>query len=97
MTVLTRRAFYRPATPVECASVHKTMHCFRLHIDFAKGTTRPHTPFVRVIAAISFVLASETSLQNAVAHCDARSSHDCNYLRHERMRQYEIIIITGRR
>jgi len=61
MTVLTRRAFYRPATPVECASMHKTMHCFRLHVDFTKGTTKPHRPFVRVIAAISFVLA-ETSL-----------------------------------
>jgi len=84
MTVLTRCAFYRPATPVEYASMHKTMHCFRLHVDFAKGTTRPHTPFVRVIAAISFVLP-EISLQNAPAHYNARNSHDCNYLRHKRV------------
>lgn len=79
LTELTRGASCRPATPVECASVRKTMHCFGPSVDSVKGTTRPRTPFVEVIAAISFAPLVETSFQNAAAHCNARNSRDCNY------------------
>lgn len=87
MTVLTRRA---PSAVLhrlsKRASARKDDALFRGHRRrlFAKGTTRPRAPFVRVIVAISFTLA-ETSFLNAVAHSDARarassSVRNCDYL-----------------
>jgi len=63
MTVLTRQA------PAVLQRLSNVLLCVRRCIvfDLSKGPTRPRTPFVKLIAAISFVL---TSFQNAAVHCD---------------------------